>query len=321
MWLSDRRKIEILGQIKCGVALSNNGYDRINDSFSLHRDEEFLVSLSKDDMSLEPQAADNDIIKDDDDLSVDEPTSSPSHVICRGGIHRPSIKKDGKQMFIEIDCCMNLKMSSGGRKLSLQECFGGKSEINPFVVIKVNDKEIGRTPTIKNTIEPFWVDQCFEFPVSEQCSVELEVWTVKIPKEIETMNASFRNEQLLGKASISISELQANQNGNLQDSIFDLKMEDEKSKIDQDPVGWSGLVYEGHDYRVPPPETLRLREELTKIVEQPDPFYSSTLFIAIVGTIGYYIIGIVAYSFVLEKFSVTDSMYFSIVTLTTVGYG
>lgn len=337
----ERCKIEVLGQIKCGVALSNNGYDRNNDCFNGVEKPKFQSSglpMDTDDTSLEPQAAENKRISDDDganddDLSYDEPASSEKES------EKPEFyldiseneqlgKKDRKYMFIEIDCCMDLKNSSGGRQQSLKDMYGGKSEINPFVVIKVNEKEIGRTPTIENSTKPFWLDQCFEFPVSEMCSVVLEVWTIRIPRKSEALNASYRNEQLLGEASISIPSFQANQNEGFQDIISNLTMEvDTNELIDEykdctSQLGdGSDLVVEGNDYRVPPPKTLRLRDELMKMTEVPKSFIGSPPFIAIICMVGYYIVGVLAYSFIFENWSVTDSIYFSTVTLTTVGYG
>lgn len=335
-------KIEVLGQIKCGIALSNNGYDRNNYSFNGVEKPKFQspgLPMDTDDTSREPQAAESKRISDDDganddDLSYDEPASSekegetPELYHLNMSKDEQLGKKDRKYMFMEIDCCMDLKISSGGRQQSLRDMYGGKSEINPFVVIKVNEKEIGRTPTIKNSTKPFWLDQCFEFPVSELCSVVLEVWTIRIPRKSEALNASYCNEQLLGEASISIPSFQANQNEGVQDIVSNLTMEvDTNVLIDENKdrtlqLGdGSDLVIEGNDYRVPPPKTLRLRDELMKLTEVPKSFIGSTPFIAIICMVGYYIVGVVAYSFIFENWSVTDSIYFSTVTLTTVGYG
>ena len=37
--------------------------------------------------------------------------------------------------------------------------------------------------------------------------------------------------------------------------------------------------------------------------------------------VAYLMLAVIAYSFVLEKMSIIDSLYFAMVTLTTIGYG
>lgn len=61
------------------------------------------------------------------------------------------------------------------------------------------------------------------------------------------------------------------------------------------------------------------------IPEQPEEEKEKTfeidigLWEASIGLVVYLILGVVAYSFILEKWSMVDSFYFSIVTFTTVG--
>jgi len=78
------------------------------------------------------------------------------------------------------------------------------------------------------------------------------------------------------------------------------------------------------------PETLRKRHNIIKNIESKgeDNFGASVekhmtikLRVCIVAILIYLTIGAIAYSLMLEKWSIIDSLYFSVVTFTTVGYG
>ena len=56
-------------------------------------------------------------------------------------------------LHIEIDGCLNL-----GRSDLINES-------DPFVIIRLNGAEIGRTKVKKNTLNPAWERECFEMPV------------------------------------------------------------------------------------------------------------------------------------------------------------
>ena len=56
-------------------------------------------------------------------------------------------------LHIEIDGCLNL-----GRSDLINES-------DPFVIIRLNGAEIGRTKVVKNTLNPAWERECFEMPV------------------------------------------------------------------------------------------------------------------------------------------------------------
>jgi len=73
------------------------------------------------------------------------------------------------QICLEIENC-DLKISK----------FSHLRYINPFVVMKLNGKEIGRTPAIKGTNQPIWRDEIYEFPACVDCDkLTFEVWNMK----------------------------------------------------------------------------------------------------------------------------------------------
>lgn len=77
------------------------------------------------------------------------------------------------------------------------------------------------------------------------------------------------------------------------------------------------------------PETLRKRYNIKSIQSKGEDNFGSSvekhmtikLRACIVAILIYLTIGAIAYSFMLEKWSIIDSLYFSVVTFTTVGYG
>lgn len=294
-----------LGKIKCGVKISTNGYDRIRDSFSSGKFED-------DGIPLEPQAADQEKMEDKDSSHDGH---SENEGDAKDGL---SIEKGPKIMFLEIDCCMDLQIPTGRL---LKDLMGQKSDINPFVIVKVNDKEVGRTPLVKDSVNPFWIDEYYQFPINEKSSVVLEVWSVRVPRDANANSASFRNEQLVGKASIPISTIPLTNNDNVEDVVCKLTMVDKRVDFDDSNPVESDAIVEGHDYRIDPPKTLRLRKELEDMTSEKNSFFESTLFKLIGIMIAYFILGVVAYSFLFEEWPIVDSLYFSTVTLTTVGYG
>ena len=81
-------------------------------------------------------------------------------------------------------------------------------------------------------------------------------------------------------------------------------------------------VVEQQGYKVPNPEPYRRRKCLSAAHHDQDlGWHDSTMLRAFALICGYLIIGIVGFSFVFEQWTIRDSLYFSVVTFTTVGYG
>mmetsp|Transcript_26161 Transcript_26161/g.38971 ORF Transcript_26161/g.38971 Transcript_26161/m.38971 type:complete len:646 (-) Transcript_26161:105-2042(-) len=81
-------------------------------------------------------------------------------------------------------------------------------------------------------------------------------------------------------------------------------------------------VEEQQSYKVHNPEPYRRRRCLNDAQQDQDLGWSdSTLMKAFALVCGYLVIGIIGFSFVFEQWTIRDSLYFSVVTFTTVGYG
>ncbi len=88
---------------------------------------------------------------------------------------------------LEIEKCEELRMSTPGVSmgvLSSAKMYKGQarsdSSMNPFVVIRLNNNEIGRTPALKNTNRPTWFDEMYKFPMCTHCTkLNFEVWNIK----------------------------------------------------------------------------------------------------------------------------------------------
>lgn len=104
---------------------------------------------------------------------------------------------------LEIEKCLDLHIPSL-TTVSASLLIGQK--LNPFVLIKLNGEEVGRTIPLQNTTEPVWFDETFEFPVCEYCdSITLEVWHA-----IQVSGTNIEVGDFLGKSSFHVRDFVAN---------------------------------------------------------------------------------------------------------------
>jgi len=73
-------------------------------------------------------------------------------------------------------------------------------------------------------------------------------------------------------------------------------------------------------YKVPNPEPTR-RNQKSRLKYDNVKNSKKTLFIALGIILTYLLVGMVSFSYIFERWTLIDSLYFSVVTFTTVGYG
>lgn len=83
----------------------------------------------------------------------------------------------------------------------------------------------------------------------------------------------------------------------------------------------SVVVRSGDVTEDPQPYGPRDTNNEAKLIEDHVSFYKSTVFKAFAMISCYLIVGVVGFHFCVEKWSIRDALYFSIVSFTTVGYG
>lgn len=113
--------------------------------------------------------------------------------------------KTGAFLCLEIEKCYDVRLSAISF-LSTGRFLQGKKRglLCPFVVVKQNGHEVGRTPALKYTKNPIWYDECFMFPVCTQCkSVTLEVWEA-VPSQNHENKHKIGN--FIGKCNIRMEQ-------------------------------------------------------------------------------------------------------------------
>jgi len=94
---------------------------------------------------------------------------------------------------------------------------------NPFVIIKLNGREIARTPALRSTNQPVWQDEIFEFPACTNCgNLTFEVWDIK--------PFSLVAKDCFGIASLAVQEMRNLYTNENNDEFleFDLDLRDRK---------------------------------------------------------------------------------------------
>jgi len=285
--------------------------------------------------------------------------------------------KTGVLLCLEVERCYDLKASNlplfrrGGffQVQSMNTC--------PFILIKVNNQEVGRTPALKNTNNPIWIDECFEFPVCDKCNdLTLEVW-----EEVSSPKHSFDHRPVvketkkecvgdfIGKCNVNIQSIinRRNQEDDYgyQNYVLELKrwhksnnkernrcscplQHDIQSKCDslyretirvqpkqnsfrrkrkrlgsilvEKPKFVSETI--NNSFRIKNNQPFR-RKDIRDMDEASDSesFTNSTYFKAFSLMMLYLLIGVIGYSYIFESWTIRDSIYFSVVTFSTVGYG
>lgn len=211
-------------------------------------------------------------------------------------------------VFVEIERCRDLASN-----------FIQKT-VRPFVLIKYNDKEVGRTPVLKATRNPIWYDECYEFPIDDKPGVLiLEVWDTR-KKQVE---------HFLGKTSLHLTRIKEEL------SEFDHRLTFHDDRYDRGSFAilrstmmrktqiktCSPLSTCHNQFKVTNPEPFRRTRDFLHEGEQhlETSFVSSTSFRAMALIISYLLLGVGGFSYAFEDWSIVDSIYFSVVTFTTVG--
>jgi len=257
-----------------------------------------------------------------------------------GHTRRPEVERS---IFVEIERCHELNPS------------GLRQSLSPFVIIKLNGVEVGRTPALvksKNK-NPFWHDECYEFPsMKEQCWLSLEVWDmgyepisfigegrIMVPNQMENsedirefdIDLKKWREDSLQVGSFNVQE------SYIPTSDTHYKSDDINTGHSRPSRGWTAgkgrkrilslekpmlKSSEQNKYKIDNPEPYR-RRDIRELEERHsrEPITSSTGFRACCLIVAYLSFGVLGYSFIFEFWSIRDSLYFSVVTFTTVGYG
>ena len=285
-------------------------------------------------------------------------------------------KTAGKTKFcIEIEKCIGLKISS----LSSISKLTGRT-VNPFVLVRLNGKQIGRTPALQDTRSPVWFDEVYEFPMCDHCdAITFEVWDA-------VANSGILHElgDFIGKCTVDAKMFMTHgriepldtgdgdrDRDGFQEYTFELKRwhsDGKTSSMLLSPTNCScPLEIDEHKlirkrnsprqtFHVKRPtgvsssfRTARLKSFLlnrpeTELdanklkIDNPYPFrrrdirnhqeeegnehfYKSTSFKAFSLIMMYMSVGVLGFSFIFERWSVRDSIYFCVVTFSTVGYG
>lgn len=286
-------------------------------------------------------------------------------------------KTAGKTMFcIEVEKCIGLKISS----LSSISKLTGRT-VNPFVLVRLNGKQIGRTPALQDTRSPVWFDEVYEFPMCDHCdAITFEVWDAVANSGILQEVGDF-----IGKCTVDAKMLMAHgrmepldagdgdrDRDGFQEYTFELKRwhsdDNKKSSMRLNPTNCScpqeineqkqsknrnsssqtlhvkrptGMSssfriarlnsvlldrpeteLDANKFKIDNPYPFRRRDIRNHQEEEGNEhFYKSTSFKAFSLIMMYMSVGVLGFSFIFERWSVRDAIYFSVVTFSTVGYG
>ena len=322
-------------------------------------------------------------VESEGSLGVDEGKDDYTNLQVQVPPPLPSTRHEKKRahIYLEIERCEGLIMPS---KFVIWNLFKSKRSVSggiysPFVLIRLNGQEVGRTPPIAHLSSPFWMDECFRIPILEDRScLTFELWGT-VPKD-----GRIQIDYFIGRCSFSLSAIEEGEE--MKEYGIDLKRwrhsdSDDGKIIDKRcdhpsqneldicfPLGGElSLSHKGMlsstsnrketirvrpsrfslsslntrrksveiekpscafsekslaMYRVPNRFPYR-RKDIENVMEEneQDSYLQSTLFKAIVLVCAYLSIGVIGYSFLFENWSIRNSLYFSIVTFTTVGYG
>ena len=224
------------------------------------------------------------------------------------------------RLFIEIEKCQDLPFRVCHRSIC------------PYVVIKFNGEQVGSTPVLKGTRNPIWYDECFEFAiVNENEKLLLEVWDVRKNNLTVCIGKSVLDLSLFGsdlKLFNSQLGLLQGDGSSREEHISIHKQSSFLSKIPTLRLSSRRIPFEKPqkaDFKrnkVMNPEPLRRHYDFRLGMNGQhieNPLIDSTAAKAMGLILVYLLIGIIGFSFSFEAWSIRDSLYFSVVTFTTVG--
>ncbi len=289
----------------------------------------------------------------------------------------PLQSKTDMVLCLEIEKCFDLRIPTVSL-LSMRRLLHTNKTVSllcPFILIKLNNQEVGRTPALKNTKNPVWFDEYFQIPVCDKCKeLTLEVWEeLPPPKHI---GQNYGGEQIvgdfIGSCSLSIQSILEQRLGGDELQAFSLQLHVSSNRFVNkigrnrcscpfqeqfedahiggnlsDPLGKEtvriqpkGNPFKGKRLRLPSilvekpgnkckqnlkvknPQPFRRKDiREMNIEEDEESFFSSTFVKSLILVGLYLIIGVIGFSFTFQKWSIRDSIYFSVVTFSTVGYG
>jgi hypothetical protein len=289
--------------------------------------------------------------------------------------------KTGNFLCIDIEKCIDLRFSAASfitrRQFFRRFNKSSSALFCPFILIKLNNEEVGRTPTLKYTNNPIWYDEIFQLPICTKCTdITLEVW-----EEINTSGIGGKQTRdrtigdFIGKCTFDIQSFIKQYSKNSGDFVDVTKeihrwpyneidpMEDKRCSCPwHDSFSSASMLGNVNQRR----ETVRVqaagnsfrrkRQRLPSILvekpknhqsnqrydqfkikntepfrrkdiremkseDQTESFMNSPYTKALLLMTIYLVVGVVGFSFTFEHWSIRDSVYFSVVTFSTVGYG
>jgi Ca2+-dependent lipid-binding protein len=121
-------------------------------------------------------------------------TATPGECLIRTGPHgaQDEILTDGREMFVHIMAASMLTARHGTNKQQQQGSTQSMIKCNPYCVVKWNDRIIGRTKVMNNSIDPIWSKQrfCFRAPrdhgdddIFANCSLRIDVYDRSVINE------------------------------------------------------------------------------------------------------------------------------------------
>lgn len=250
-------------------------------------------------------------------------------------------------LYLEIERCRDLRSLTIFGRLCC-----------PFVVIKLDGKVVGATDPLKATRSPVWHDECFDFPMTSSTSFGgPSLWRRDVMLEVWHMGNDRQVGQCIGTAAFQILS-RLDDKPETTTHIFTQNLV--TSGVEIDPITYevrdkaleiqnsnevqivprrltriaSYLLKPGPrnhterytasytcKFKISNPKPLRRRHCLndsTKTQEQT--MSESTMFRALTLVGLYLLFGVIGFSYVFEKWSIRDSLYFCVVTFTTVSY-
>jgi len=217
-----------------------------------------------------------------------------------------------KKIFIEIEKCHNLPSLYFHR------------QVCPFVLIKWNEKSIGWTPVLKKTSDPIWYDECFEFPAENgEGNLTLEVWDLGKNDALTLVGYSKIPSSSLSDKLESFHPILSSPYVGTLERVKELLLRnfmliDSKRNIKSTKRLYNFTT----EFKVTSPDPFRRSDDfLDKRMEQArqKSIMDSTSMKAMCLVLSYLFLGVIGFSFSFESWSIKDSLYFSVVTFTTVG--
>ena len=251
-------------------------------------------------------------------------------------------------LYLEIEKCTDL------RPLTI---FG--RQCCPIVVIKLDGKVIGETTPLRATLNPVWHDECFGIPMKNISSFGgPPIWISNLTLEVWHMGSDHEVGQCIGTTALQIMSILDSKPKTattiLSQNLTSLGAE--MGSITYEVRGNTLQVKSPHEvqivprrlnriasycqrrliktgarnqievcnsnsFKIPNPDPLRRRDCLNSAtLEQEQTMAESTMLKAFILVGIYLLFGIIGFSYIFENWSIRDSLYFCVVTFTTVSF-